>query len=203
MLCNFSFIYGVSRMNLDDGHNHEQQPEHSEPQSTISAGGQKDSREDSSRRLTGGQCRYIKSGGGYCQANALTGSSYCYFHSPDVAEERQEARVKGGKERSRKATVLPPDTPDMPLTTSADVTNLLAQTINKVLRGQLDPHVSNAVGFLAGHLLKAQQQEQIERRLQRVESILHHKWANPKFGLEQMSESTSFRFHKAEPGGEA
>ena len=161
---------------------------------------------ETSAGLPVGHCRYIKLGGSHCQAKALIGSSYCYFHSPDLEEERQAARVKGGKERSRKASVLPADTPDMPLTCAADVARLLADTINQVRRGELDSHAANAVGALTGHLLKAQQQvqqEQIEHRLLRVESILERKWMNPNFQLAQEPEMGSFEFVKAKPRGDA
>lgn len=161
---------------------------------------------ESSAPFAAGQCRYLKPEGGRCKAKALVGSFYCYFHSPDLEEERQAARVKGGKERSRKASVLPADTPDMPLTCAADVARLLADTINQVRRGELDSHAANAVGALTGHLLKAQQQvqqEQIERRLLRVESILERKWMNPNFQLAQEPEMRSFEFVKAKPRGDA
>jgi hypothetical protein len=38
---------------------------------------------------------------------------------------------------------------------AADVTTLLATTINEVRQGKLDPKIANAVGYLAGVLLRA------------------------------------------------
>ena len=62
--------------------------------------------------------------------------------------EREAARKKGGKERSRKAAVLPADTPDRPLKTAEDITELVADTINRVRRGELDPRIANSIGCL-------------------------------------------------------
>ena len=122
-----------------------------------------------------------------------------------MAQERKAARIKGGKERSRKAAILPEDTPDRPLTTAADITELLADTINQVRRGELDPRISNSIGCLAGYLLRAQEQEQeqLERRLTRMESILAQKRANPNFASVPTPESTAFEFVKVKTGGEA
>ena len=49
---------------------------------------------------------------------------------------------------------------------------LLGESINQVRRGQLDPRVANAVGYLASMLLGALQQGPLEERLQRLEATL-------------------------------
>ena len=67
--------------------------------------------------------------------------------------------------------MLPPDTPDRPLRNPAEVQALLAESINQVRRGQLDPHVANAVGYLAQVMLKAGDQHALEQRLARLESV--------------------------------
>ena len=162
-----------------------------------------DLRDDISPKLQSGQCHYIKPDNSRCEAYAGSESFYCYFHNPDLKEEREASRKKGGKERSRKAAVLPEDTPDRPLTTAADVSALLAAMINQVLRGQIDPRVSNSVSVLVGPLMKAHEQEQIERRLERVESIVAQKRANSTFASVPTPESMAFEFVKANPGGEA
>jgi hypothetical protein len=53
-----------------------------------------------------------------------------------------------------------------------DVTTLLAETINRVRGGRVDPRVANTVGYLAMALLKALQQGAIESRLQALEAVL-------------------------------
>ena len=70
------------------------------------------------------------------------------------------------------ATVLPPETPDNPLRSTTDVSTLLSESINQVRRGQLEPRVANAVGYLASILLNALDQGLVEERLSRVEATL-------------------------------
>ena len=85
------------------------------------------------------RCERVKADGLRCEANAVAGSGFCFFHDPTKAEERAAARQKGGTERTRQAAVLALDTPDRSLATGGDVVALLATTVNQVLRGQLDP----------------------------------------------------------------
>ena len=68
--------------------------------------------------------------------------------------------------------MLPPETPDSPLRNTQEVAMLLGDSINQVRRGQLDPRVANAMGYLAGILLRALEQGPIEERLTRVEASL-------------------------------
>ena len=82
-----------------------------------------------------------------CGADAQTGKSLRVFHDPDKASEGHRARRAGGIKRSRAAGVLPPDTPDHPLGNPKQVSDLLADSVNRLRRGQLDPRVANANGL--------------------------------------------------------
>jgi hypothetical protein len=53
-----------------------------------------------------------------------------------------------------------------------DVTNLLAETINGLRSGSIDPRIANTVGYLATGTLKALQQGDIEGRLRAMEAVL-------------------------------
>jgi hypothetical protein len=68
--------------------------------------------------------------------------------------------------------VLPQGTPDNPLRNTHEVVTLLAESINHLRRGQLDPRVANAVGYLSGILLKALEQGRTEERLNHLEVVL-------------------------------
>lgn len=92
-----------------------------------------------------------------------------------MATARKAAQRAGGIERSRAAAVLPADAPNLPLTTVQDVIALLGETVNQVRRGEIDPRVSNAVGYLAGLMLKALEQGPIEERLALLESVMKAK----------------------------
>jgi hypothetical protein len=68
--------------------------------------------------------------------------------------------------------VLPESVPDAPLKSAGDAVALLADTINQVRRGEIDPKVANAVGYLAGLLMKGLRETETERRLTALEAAL-------------------------------
>lgn len=113
-------------------------------------------------------CKSTTKGGERCQAPAIDGSSFCFFHDPDLADERQRAQSSGG--RNGATRTLPPSTPDLSVASSRDVVDLLSDTINQVRRGAIDPRVGNAVGYLANILLKAFEQGDIEDRVRALEA---------------------------------
>ncbi|HVS36841.1 MAG TPA: hypothetical protein VMS17_14875 [Gemmataceae bacterium] len=120
------------------------------------------------------KCKLARADGTPCRANARPASDFCIFHDPEMTERRAEARRNGG--RSRKAAVLS-DAEDLPVRSAADVTALLATTINEVRKGKLDPRIGNAVGYLAGILLRALETgdlaEQVAALRNRIEGVQH------------------------------
>ncbi len=83
----------------------------------------------------------------------MSGAEYCFVHNPAIPEEeRQEARIKGGKANIVK--VVNPLS-EISINGSSDVVYLLTATISEVRNGNLDPRIANTIGYLAGHLLKA------------------------------------------------
>jgi hypothetical protein len=52
------------------------------------------------------------------------------------------------------------------------VSTLLADSINQLRRGQLDPRVANAMGCVATVLLRALEQGPLEERLGKIEELL-------------------------------
>src|SRR5262245_10543336 len=118
-------------------------------------------------------CEATKPDGTPCRAVARTGSRYCWFHDPEIAASRAAARRAGRQTRSRRAAVLPPGTPDVPLASVSDVVKLQGMVINRVLRGEIDARVGNAVGYLSGVMLKALTDAELERRIE----MLEQRWA--------------------------
>ncbi len=141
------------------------------------------------------QCQHIKDSGTRCEANAITGSVYCFFHDPAKAKERAAARKAGG--HKNKAVVLPAATPDVPLDKISDVVRLLGETINQVRRGELDPKFSNAIGYLTGILLKALEQGEIEERLSALETIVKGQSKDPESLFDNGDDDHSFVFEQA------
>jgi hypothetical protein len=67
---------------------------------------------------------------------------------------------------------LPTDTPDHPLGNTTGVSAFLSDSINRLRRGQLDPRVANAMGYLTSVLLRSLEQGPIEERLAKIEATL-------------------------------
>lgn len=118
------------------------------------------------------QCEHVKPDDQRCRARPLPGSTFCYFHDPAKAGERQRARKQGGRARSKKAACLGPGAPDEPLRTPADVSAFLARATNQVIRGELDPKIGNCAGYLVGLLLKSLEVGDLEERLAALEQAL-------------------------------
>jgi hypothetical protein len=116
-------------------------------------------------------CKANKKDGGPCPVKARA-SGYCWVHDPDLAGQRARGRRQGGQTRSKCMAVLPGQTPDAPLGSVTDVTGFLAQTINQVRKGQLDPKVANCCGYLVSVLLKAIEGGEMERRFAALEAKL-------------------------------
>ncbi len=138
------------------------------------------------------QCRHVKADGTRCQANAMSKSKFCFFHDPHKAKQRTAARRAGGQKA--KAAALSPDTPDHSLESLADVVTLLGQTINQVRRGEIDPRVSNAVGYLTNVLIKALEQGNLEERLNALESIVNSRPQQPASLFEIDPQAPSFAY---------
>jgi hypothetical protein len=117
-------------------------------------------------------CRFRKQNGQRCGADPQSGKDLCVFHDPARASEGHRARRAGGLRRTRVAAVLAPETPDHPPRSTKEVSDLLAESINHLRKGQLDPKVANAVGYLASVLLRSLEQGRIEERLAQLERII-------------------------------
>jgi hypothetical protein len=117
------------------------------------------------------QCTRIKSSGERCRGPALPGLNECVFHAPELAVKRAEGRKQGGITASRPTKVLPLTAADVKLKTASDVRDLLGETISQVRRGQLDPKIGNAVGFLAATLLRAVEAAELEALAQEVDRL--------------------------------
>jgi hypothetical protein len=87
------------------------------------------------------------------------------MHDPEMKEDHKLICQKGGQTPKKNFTPLAPIFLDDP----SDVVNLLADTINKVRTGDLDLRVANCIGYLSGHLIKAFEIAEIERRIEVIE----------------------------------
>ena len=125
-------------------------------------------------------CEARKKDGQPCPGPARP-SGYCWVHDPELAGQRARGRRQGGRTRARAMAVLPPDAPDVPLRTVGDVVTLLAESINQTRKGQLDPRVANAVGYLASVLLRAQQDADLAVQLAELRRQVEGLWHAQRF----------------------
>jgi len=82
----------------------------------------------------------------------------CVFHDPAMAAKIRKARQAGGVSRARNIATLAAETPDHLLGNTQDVSVQLAVSINQLRRGQLDPRMANAIGYLSSVLLRSLEQ---------------------------------------------
>lgn len=126
-------------------------------------------KKDTSR---GQRCGHVKPDGRRCAAFCRAGRKRCVFHDtdPEAVQARKAGRKLGGVNRSRKAAVLP-GAADVRPKTPAEVADLMGQTISETRRGALDPRVANALGYLAGVLLRALEAAEMEALAQEVAEL--------------------------------
>jgi hypothetical protein len=105
-----------------------------------------------------------------CQAPALPGSEFCFFHDPSKSEKRREAQAQGG--RQNRIKTLEDSAPNVKVKDCGDAIALLVQTINQVRKGEIDPRVANSVGFLSNILIKAMERDKLETRIEQLEALL-------------------------------
>jgi len=124
-------------------------------------------------------CRATRKDGEPCRAEAQSGRAYCFFHDPAKGEERHDSKVKGGQtgKLATLATVKPwrgvaGEVDILKAVTPVELVDLLCNTIDDVRTGAIDPKVANAVGYLAGVIVKIQEQEALVERLSAIEEAL-------------------------------
>ncbi len=128
-------------------------------------------------------CEGRKPDGSHCQARPIASAAYCFFHDPQSDAQRELAQRTGGLRN--KTVVLPSTTPDARLRDARDVAKLLAETINQLRRGELDPRVANAMGYQTGLLMKAFQETEIDKRLAALEAAVKLQPVTPEFSLDE------------------
>lgn len=119
------------------------------------------------------RCSFKKDNGELCNANAMSGGEFCYFHNPAISdEEKREAQSNGGK---TKALTLKEPLPELALAKPDDAIMLIADTISRVRAGTLDIRTANCLGFLSDKLLKAFEICRLNDRVEIIEQVIRRK----------------------------
>ena len=103
--------------------------------------------------------------GKQCTAPQMGGSDYCYRHNPEID---REAKLQASKAGGTSKSVLK-DAPKAQLRTIEGIVNLLETNTNAVIRGDLDPRVSNAVVQNVNALLKVYELAVVDSRVRKLE----------------------------------
>jgi len=115
-------------------------------------------------------CKALKLDGSQCQAAALPESTCCFFHDPSKAAERWEAQASGG--RANRMKTLDAATPDRNIRDCRDALALIAESINEVRTGRIDPRIANSVGYLATIAIRVFEQSDLEARIDKLERLI-------------------------------
>ena len=115
------------------------------------------------------KCAAITQAGTTCKGIPIDDSGYCYVHHPDHTEERRRHGSKGGRRGGR----------GRPVVEVADVKRRLLSLADDVLEGKVKREVGNAVSQILNTYLKAvtvelkaKEQEELEQRLEELESAV-------------------------------
>ena len=116
-----------------------------------------------------GICSAITKGGGRCKGIAKAGSSFCYAHDPDRAEERRANARKGGKTGGR----------GRPSGEMGDLRREIRAVVLGVLSGRVERGIGATVFMGYNTLLRAveverrvHEQDVVEARLNELEARL-------------------------------
>ena len=124
-------------------------------------------------------CSGIKPDGGRCKAQATRSSSFCIGHDPDRVDDRRRRASKGGKRGGR----------GRPQAELADIKRRLLELTDAVLAGEVDRANAAVAGQLFNTLLRAvavelkvREVDELETRLQELESLLERQGERGGYG---------------------
>ena len=115
------------------------------------------------------KCKYTLDDGTQCGSWALKGKDFCFSHDPKSREAKLLAVRKGGL---AKEIVIDTPLASIAVATPKDVVMLLAQTINEVRAGTLDPRIANTIGYLTGHLIRALEVAELDGKVEAIKAVL-------------------------------
>lgn len=114
------------------------------------------------------KCIFVKDNGVTCNSYAMKDSKFCYFHNPDVEEERLETKRNGGK--SKVLVVNKIMQKPIKLDNAKQVTKFYSQLVNEVMSGEMDLRLATGIGYLLNGLLKSMEMSEFGQRLEMLEN---------------------------------
>lgn len=114
------------------------------------------------------KCQYVKPDDSQCKANSVRGDEFCFWHSEQMKNQRNQAVMDGGL--SPKRNYGRDD--EISISNTQDVMKLIVETINDLRGNKVSTRNANAIGYLASVALKTIEQGVLEKRLEEVEYAL-------------------------------
>lgn len=114
------------------------------------------------------RCSALTGAGVPCRAYALTGSAFCWAHSPEVETERAAARARGG--RARHGRTLATSGGPLSLRSLADLPGVLDLALSDLLGCEPSVSRARALAALAGVAVKVFEVTELVPRLVRLET---------------------------------
>ncbi len=112
------------------------------------------------------QCAATRADGSPCKARALPDRTLCWAHSPDHQAKAEQARSRGGTNRSNTARA----SRRMPRDMKALGERIL-QAFDRVETGHLDPARAHAMARLVAAFVQLHQVGELEGRLEALEQV--------------------------------
>ena len=114
-------------------------------------------------------CQAKTKSGDPCQNPTIHGRPFCWWHDPELAEQRAEARSKGGRARHGRRIGTVRDGGQVQINSLSDVVDLVTSEINAVRGLEVSISRGRAIGYLAGVLVQVYTQSELEQRIAALE----------------------------------
>ena len=117
-------------------------------------------------------CKYVKANGEPCRAGRMDESDYCYWHNPDVAKKRAEARKRGGHNRRAGKQS---NHGLYSIRTTDEVLKALEDALNDACGLENSHARARTIGYLCQIALKGLEVTELENRLTALEEKVYGK----------------------------
>jgi hypothetical protein len=114
-------------------------------------------------------CSATRRDGKPCTAPSLPQSTFCFAHSPELAERRKAASATGGRNKATSVRVARHMSRDL-----RDVLDTLMTVLGELHDGSLEPRVGSAMGSVASTIVKLYEVSDFETRLAALERNSPH-----------------------------
>ena len=118
------------------------------------------------------RCKGTTRNGEPCQAWAIEGRHYCFWHAPSAAAERRQAQARGGRARHGRHLETGGDLEELQLQSVGDTLAILGMAIQDTARLENSVARNRALGYLCGVAIKAFEVSELEERMAALERTL-------------------------------